>query len=248
MARKEQKFKITLKTLDPFRVGGSKDPLSGVDNPLAKVGGKICVPGASLKGALRARIEEFLIDTNTKANNNDKSLQPCIPSRPSPDENRLIGKYRDADGACSYPDKGRRPICPCCYLLGAAGLNGFIRTVPFLFAETSASVLNSLTIDRATNVAKKGPLRTYDMVPVDTEFIGEMVILIEDDILGWKLGETRPLTNDTLGDAWLKGKKWDPDKLIKEYVKDRLESITWLGGYKSKGCGRVKITVQGPLS
>lgn len=247
MAQKEQKFKITLKTLDPFRVGGSKDPLSGVDNPLAKVGGKICIPGASLKGAYRAKIEEFLIDSNTKAHNDNKALKPCIPStRPSPDERRLIGRYRDGDGACSYPGR-ERPICPCCYLLGAAGLNGFIKTVPFLFADTSVSVLNSLTIDRATNVAKKGPLRTYDMAPVDTEFIGEMVILIEDNILGWKLGEPRPLENDTLGDAWLKERKLDTDKVIKEYVKDRLESIEWIGGYKSKGCGRVKITVEGPL-
>ncbi|MDI6759910.1 MAG: hypothetical protein QMD05_03715 [Candidatus Brocadiaceae bacterium] len=241
-------------------MGGVEDKLSGIHNPVTKVGGRVCIPGASLKGAYRTKIEEFLIDTNTRTNNHDKASKPCIPStKLSSNEEKLIGKYRDRRGACHYPcdlEEGHRrgkcgnerhPICPACYLLGAAGLNGFVRTVPFLFADTSTSQLYSAAMDRATNTVKEGANRPYEVIPSHTRFEGEMVILIEDTILGWRLGEPRTAADKTLGDAWLNGKKLDPDKLIKEYVKDRLESIQWIGGYKSKGCGRVKIKVEGPI-
>jgi len=59
----EKTVTVTITTKEPLRIGGKKDPLSGADNPVTRVGGKLVIPGSSLKGALRAEIEKFLIDS-----------------------------------------------------------------------------------------------------------------------------------------------------------------------------------------
>lgn len=41
----------------------------------------------------------------------------------------------------------------------------------------------------------------------------------------------------------LRDSQWSQDKILKELVVDRLQAITTLGGYRSKGFGRVQITV-----
>ena len=105
----EKRYKIELETIDPLRVGGVEDPRSGIHNPVTKVGDKVVIPGPSLKGALRAEMEQFLIeawyDKVSQSWPTDKvALQPCIPApRPTTDELALInrGKYRRE--ACHYP-------------------------------------------------------------------------------------------------------------------------------------------------
>lgn len=257
---KENKYKISLTTLEPFRIGAKEDPLSGADNPVAKIGGKLAIPGSSLKGSLRNQIESFLIDTyyNKQKQHwppDKKAFQPCIPgAKLSVDEKKLIGKYRDELGACHYPctDKKCRgashPICPVCYLLGSMGLNGFVK-VPFLFAEAPTEELQSIRIDRASGTAKEGALRRYELIPDSITFFGELFILLDDTVLGWKLGEPRLLHENTLGDAWLSDNKNKMDEkaqkeFIKTYILDRLEAINRLGGYKSKGFGQVEIKVE----
>ena len=56
---KEKNIQIQAITKEPLRIGGKKDPLSGADNPVTRVGGRLVIPGSSLKGALRAEIERF---------------------------------------------------------------------------------------------------------------------------------------------------------------------------------------------
>ena len=49
--------------MEPLRIGAAEDPRSGIHNPVAMVGEKVVIPGSSLKGALRAQMEQFLIET-----------------------------------------------------------------------------------------------------------------------------------------------------------------------------------------
>jgi CRISPR/Cas system CSM-associated protein Csm3 (group 7 of RAMP superfamily) len=255
---KEERFVVTLKTLEPFRVGGKKDPLSGADNPVTRVGDRLVVPGSSLKGALRAEIERYLIDTHFDSSANKwpdekRAFQPCIPGADlSADEKELVGNQKYRGKSCRYPctkkDCGdeQHPICPACYLLGAMGLNGFVY-VPFLFADISSvktDELYSARMDRATKTVVEATNRPYELVPEGTEFKGEMVVITEDTILGWRLGEARSLKDRTEGDEWLKESSISQESIIKEYITDRLKAIPILGGYKSKGFGRVNISVQ----
>jgi len=53
-----KELKVELETKSPFRVGAKKS-FAGIDQPIVKIGGRIVVPGTSLKGALRQEIEIF---------------------------------------------------------------------------------------------------------------------------------------------------------------------------------------------
>lgn len=253
---KERTIQIQLTTKEPLRVGGKKDPLSGAENPVTRVGGKLVIPGSSLKGALRSEIEQFLIDSyysNGKWKDGSEHFKPCIPADElSADEIQLVKarKYRDQSGNCRYPctdkkcGKTNHSICPVCYLLGSMGLNGFVK-VPFLYADSSASELYSSRIDRATKTIAQGTNRPYELIPDGTIFKGTLSVLLDDSVLNWKLGEPRNLGEArTLGDEWLKTQKKTQDEFIKAYIIDRLKAIKVLGGYKSKGFGTVDITAE----
>lgn len=254
---KEKSIQIKLTAKEPLRIGGKKDPLSGADNPVTRVGGKLVIPGSSLKGALRAEIERFLIDSyygDGKWKDEYNDFKPCIPgNKLSADEEQLVrtGKYRDLRGNCHYPCSDKEcgkntahPICPACYLLGSMGLNGFVK-VPFLYADTSATELYSSRVDRATKTIAHGTNRPYELVPDATVFKGAVNVILEDTVLGWKLGVPRKLGEaKTLGDKWLETEKKTQDEFIKTYIIDRLKAIKVLGGYKSKGFGAVNIEVE----
>jgi len=250
--RKYGKYEIELVTKAPFRIGGVK-PVPGttdVDSPIVKSGNRVVVQGTSLKGALRAELERYMIDQFfDKANNQwkDEWMKPCIPADVrtiSPDEKKLIDKglYKYS---CSYPNRDDY-ICPICYLLGARGLVGFVE-VPFLNIEKgSAETLQFIREDRVVGTSAKGErgaLGKYEAVPQGSVFKGVMTILEEDDIIGWKLGEPRDLA-ESKGDKWLESGNWTRDKILKELIEDRLKAITKLGGYKSKGFGDVQINVR----
>jgi len=255
---KTKLIRLTLTTKEPFRIGGPEDPIRGQDNPVAIVGEEVVIPGPSLKGAYRAELEKYFIDTyfdktSNSWKNGKESCKPCIPApKLSNDEKNLVvsGMYKDQ--GCHYPcdprgfkcgDK-KHTICPVCYLLGANGLNGFIR-VPFLRPKKDviASELYSAKMDRSTGTVTQGTNRPYSIVPVGTAFEGELTVIINNDILHWELGKARKLGELTEGDKWLKDYKWDQEKFIKELVIDRLTNIEIMGGYKSKGCGKVEISV-----
>lgn len=235
-----KELKIELETISPFRIGGKKDPFSASDQPIARIGDKFAVQGTSLKGALRHEIEKYLIDKYSSMN----SMKPCIPSSErslSTDERELItsGKYKGV--SCGYPKNGDC-ICPACYLLGAQGLIGFVIT-PFLNGEVTPSDLYGVRIDRSKNVVAKGTNREYQIVPEGLKFTGVMTVLLKDDIRNWELGKPRSLKEPTFGDKWLESSGWNQEKIIKELIKERLENIKVLGGLKSSGAGKVKITV-----
>lgn len=110
-------------------------------------------------------------------------------------------------------------------------------------APTGASILYSSSIDRASGTVKTGTNRPYQLVPQGANFSGELEIILEDRFLGWKLGSPRPLKENPGADAWLQTTRFEPEELA-SFVIDRLQSIEHIGGYRSKGCGRVKISVE----
>jgi len=247
-----KEYEIVLNTQEPFRIGGVGDPLSEQGNPIAIIGDRVVIPGPSLKGRYRAELERYLIEIWDK----EDLMKPCIPSSErglSLDEKALIntGKYR-AGGACTYPPKGDFNICPVCYLLGAQGLFGFVR-VPFLECSNPPEDLYSARIDRGTLAVAKGTNRPYQIVPKGTEFSGRLGVLIEDKVLGWVLGQDRkkpcskkecqPQERQPL-DTWVTKNNWTQEKILSELIVERLKSITELCGFKSKGCGKVTITVK----
>jgi len=255
----EKIYEVVLTTKTQFRIGGKPDPFSGVENPIAAVGNRVVVPGPSLKGAYRAELERHLIDTYPA----DEDMKPCIPATQlSKDEDQLVkrglyryynkrsDRYAIKGEGCHYPcdpkrrcRKGNHAICPVCYLLGANGLNGFVK-VPFLSSEIKADELYSASIDRATGTVKQGTNRPYQILPDGTVFTGKLVITLENSILDWSLGECRPLKDHTKGDVWLEHGNWTQEQVLKELVVDRIGNIDLLGGFKSKGCGVVEIKMK----
>jgi len=116
--------------------------------------------------------------------------------------------------------------------------------VPFLFADFSPEELYSSRIDRAIGTVARGANRPYQLIPSGITFQGTLYVTVNDSILGWSLGQPRPLQNASQGDRWLvDDPSWTRDRIIQELIIDRLQAINMLGGYKSKGFGRVKITV-----
>jgi CRISPR/Cas system CSM-associated protein Csm3 (group 7 of RAMP superfamily) len=263
---KEKEYEITLVTKEPFRVGGVENPLSGTDNPVAKVGDRIAVPGSTLKGAYREAIERYLIDNFFDQNKKvwlNESFRPCIPStKLTPDEKELVEnkfykfynlKWDNKGDGCHYPCTNKcnvdrksskeHYICPACYFLGANGLDGFVR-VPFLYAEERINELYSANIDRSTQTVKQGTNRPYQLIPDGTTFKGTMTVLLEDTIRGKEIGKARNLADNTLGDLWLKNEPRQQEEIIEEFILDRIRSITLIGGYKSKGFGKVGIKIR----
>jgi len=274
MGKQEWKrCKITLTTLEPLHIGGTSHPLSDVHNPIVMLtGNKPAIPATTLKGAWRSQIERFLINLLKEKNQLDRGealgLKPCIPaSKPSPDEEHLCDTTRQykrkpkrgtqrneyVHSPCTY-DNYSDYICPACYLLGAQTLAGFVR-VPFLMPREGQADLDTLLYsireDRATGGAARGSNRGYYVANPGLTFEGNLEILQEDPVRGWKFGEKRNKLKYSKVDRWLDNSRetkldditWTADSIKKDLIKGCLESITILGGYKSKGCGRVNITV-----
>jgi len=245
-----KKFKIELTTKTPFRIGGVR-PIPGttdVDSPVVKLGNKIVIQGTSLKGAFRAELERFLIDSHFKDKKkwDNPWMKPCIPAdirTISPDEKRLIdnGFYKYS---CSYPNPNDY-ICPVCYLLGARGLVGYAR-IPFLnLVKGDAEQLQFIREDRIIGTSargERGALGKFEAIPADSKFEGYLSILEADDIIGWKLGEKRNLA-ESQGDRWLESGIWDKEKILKDLVTERLTNIKIMGGFRSKGFGDIEILI-----
>lgn len=235
-----KELKIEVKAESPIRIGAKRDPFSRVDQPIAKIGDRIIVPGTTLKGALRHEIEKYLVEKYSK----DVGMKPCLPSSQrtiSIDEGELINKGIYKGQSCAYP-RGGDYICPACYLLGAQGIVGFM-IIPFLVADAIPTEMTGIRIDRFSGKAADSTKRDYQILPEGTKFKGILTILLKDEIRDWELGKPRILKEPTLGDKWLENYERNKDNIIKEFIKERLESIKILGGLKSSGAGRVKITV-----
>lgn len=247
-------YRVTLETIEPFRIGALQSALSDVHNPVTRIGGKVVVQGSSLKGAFRAEVERYLIEKYKS----DAGIKPCIPSPESgltQAERQLIPNTYKPGGSCKYQEPERRGgqplrklqeheyICPACYLFGAQSLNGLVR-VPYLFSEAVPEELYAVRIDRASGTVAEGTNRDYQIIAPGVQFGGTLEVLLYDPVKDWRLGTARKLPKDaTRGDVWLTDGKWTQDRILKELIVERLQAINLLGGFKSKGAGKVKIAV-----
>jgi len=253
-------IKIELETISPLHIGGVRDPFSDVDNPIVLIGDEPQIPGSTLKGNWRYSIEEFLIDSYYDSKGKlmtIKEMTPCIPNNdPSPDEKQLInnGKYKSN---CLTKEERDDPICPACYLHGAPSLRGFVRT-PFLKLvpgqiEPMIETVELLW-DRATELGsgaegrRGGGVRNVSMVRPDVYFEGVIDILARDPVKDWILGGVRHIKGKER-DVWLRS-GWEnkPRKIFQDFVIDRLQGERTLGGYQSKGYGKVRIQLSAPES
>jgi CRISPR/Cas system CSM-associated protein Csm3 (group 7 of RAMP superfamily) len=235
-----EKYEIRLVTKGPFRIGAIADPMSSISNPIATVNRRPVVQGSSLKGALRASIERYLIENYPT----HREMKPCIPSawnNLSDEEKALINQGKYGGPACTYG----QPICPVCYLLGAQGIMGFLR-IPYLYSDIEIEELYEVRIDRALEVVAKRTNRDYQIVPDGAEFKGVLELLTFNPVTGWAFGQKRYLRSDKgnidIQDNWI-SLEWNKEKIFKDLVIDRLKAIKLLGGFKSKGCGTVEIKV-----
>lgn len=260
MAVDEKTFAVTLETLAPLHIGGRDNPLTGMENAVATVAGRLVVPGPSFKGALRHQIERYLIETYYDATRRQwpaqhAALQPCMAGAGdiSVEETQLVaaGKYRatvqgnQRRSGCVYPTMGG--ICPVCYLLGAQGLTGFLRlsfiTSP---ADERAAALYAGRVNRSVGTIAHGTNRPYELAAPGLIFTGKVTILQQDAVRNWTFGRPRrPAGAQQTPDLWLDGQTdWTAQRILDELVLKRLEAIHILGGYRSKGFGDVKVTVK----
>jgi len=252
-----RRYRIELTAKSPIRVGAAEDPFRGVDNPVVVVGDKLVIPGSSLKGALRNQLERYFINEANKRGKD--SLKPCLATaEPSDFERELIKKGKYARKGCEFKNE-RSVICPVCYFLGAQSLIGFVR-VSFLHVmdkNLKAEVLTGIAIDRKTGTARKGAIYKYEVIPEETKFEGELEIVERDEQLGWEFGKPRYFTKYVKENEKEREKKYTPDKWLEEVnefqndkklceiLKSCIEGIQLIGGYKSRGAGKVEIKLIG---
>lgn len=234
-----KRLQITVTAESAVRVGGSRDPIRGVDLPMATVGGWPVIPGSSFKGALRAELASHLLGL-AKAN---AELRPCIPAaQPSQQERKLEGFRPKACAVQEEAGEGKQEtICPACYLLGAQGLVGFVR-IPFLHTAEGPEDLTEIQIDYARGTARSGGLRSLEFVRKGAIFTGVLELIIRDPVRGWELGKPRPQFSQQ--DRWVADGSWPAERIEKELLRDRIEAIEKLGGFKSKGYGSVSVKVK----
>ena len=247
-----------------LHVGAAPSPLTEKKDAVFKVDRTPVIPATSFKGALRHQLELLFIekvDEFAQLFNipNDKKdlLKPCIPSpRPTKAEEELInvGKYRKHceikvdDRQISVGDLG---ICPVCYFMGTTGLMGFLRFSNF-YPEGEGSVIDqtNIRIDRKTGTAAHGAKVEGEQVKPGTVFNGSINIVISEPILemqGIQFGDARKIDNEVI-DKWLEnwnetGKDKRVKTLIEKILIPAIQNIKVLGGQKSRGAGKVNVSV-----
>jgi len=135
--------------------------------------------------------------------------------------------------------------------LGANGLNGFVRT-PYLYTERRPDELYSVRIDRAKDSVVDRTNRNYQIMADNIVFQGTLEILTENTVNSWELGKIRNIQDNSKLDNWLNEKsinynkkfiEMTHDDLIKEFILDRINGENIMGGFRSKGCGKVRIDI-----
>jgi len=193
-------------------------------------------------------------------------LKPCIPTQnPTKSEQELIGKeYRqylklgnsrivgckisisNKDISIPKTDTQEIGICPVCYFMGASGIMGFLRINNFFpYPE-----------DRKIETVAYGEKVKIEYVKPGAVFKGYIDIIIHDPVQEVQFGYPRKIGEKTI-DKWLKEKdENESEKYKNERIKILLEeilipaicNIKQLGGYKSRGAGKVNVDIVGNIA
>jgi CRISPR/Cas system CSM-associated protein Csm3 (group 7 of RAMP superfamily) len=242
-----------------LHIGGSPTPLWEKKASVFMIGDQPAIPASSFKGAFRNSVENHIIKHKEELKEifgveDAKYLKPCIPaSRPTAAEKSLLDVYKEKNCEITVDEKEiniPRGICPVCYLFGANGIMGFLRVPNFLPVTKGVNRLEQtqIGIDRRTRTQRYGAIVHGDQVLPGTRFEGELEILLNDG--NFEFGRPRKMRErdkETILDEWLKNTETeDLDevrvKIINNLILKPLEQIDRLGGQKSKGAGRIKIT------
>lgn len=260
----EERYKINInvkvKEGSFLHIGGNPSPLTGKKAPIFMINEVPAIPATSFKGALRhatelhikTHLDELMKIFEVK---NEKFLMPCLPSSKPSNAEKTINNYRHENCQIKFerenlkiPEDG---ICPVCYLFGANGIMGFLRfynllaTSPGLNRMEHRMEQTNIRIDRKLNTAASGAIVSGDQVLPGTQFGGELEIIWKDE--NYEFGKSRRIENEFI-DKWLNNvEKEDLDelrlKIIDNLIRKPLSNIDRLGGQKSRGGGKVKITV-----
>lgn len=256
------KLKITVDNNSFLHIGASPSPITEKKGAVFQVDGIPVIPATSFKGALRSQLEILFITQTSKLAkmlniSDDNLLKPCIPApRPSFAEKQLIDdkKYRVKYCNISSEENGIKiedkelGICPVCYFTGAAGIMGFIRFDNFFPTNTSSIIDHTnIRIDRKTGTAADRAMVNTEQVKPNTIFTGNIrIVHKETPEKGYIFGEARKIDKYIL-DKWLLNMQSanSYEVLIKEILIPAIKNIKELGGYKSKGGGKVNIQIDG---
>jgi len=191
----------TLVCLTGTRIGGGKDDIEigGMDNPIIRnaLTRLPYVPGSSLKGKLRSLLEYRYGRVETT------NGRPCGCAQTSCPVCRLFGPHQ-------------RPQ----HSLGPSRL--IFRDAPLTDESTErlrglqevgldyAEVKTETSVDRRTQIAASGSLRTQERVPAGTAFQLAISVRIFDEdneqqLLGWLNEALALLERDTLGGSGTRG-------------------------------------------
>ena len=138
-------------------------------------------------------------------------------------------------------------ICPVCYFMGATGITGFLRIGNFIMEGESGVIdQTNIRIDRKTGTAAKGAKVEGEQVEPGSIFKGTVEVILSTPH-GFQFGDARKISNVII-DRWLE--KWDEENkeerikfLLEEILIPTIQNISILGGRRSKGAGKVKVSI-----
>ena len=191
---------LVLKTALRIGAGRSIEPV-GTDLPVVKDAfDKPYIPGSSFKGILRSRIEQFIraqIPGRYGACNPVDEDEWCIPSKDIKRNGTIIEGMetlkKKADNEAQKSDylteSVRQKTCLVCQLFGSPWLASHVLVKDLLVDEKlwfgQYQLRDGVAIDRETETAGEGKLYSYEVVPVDTRFLCEIVV---ENATNWQLG------------------------------------------------------------
>jgi CRISPR-associated RAMP protein (TIGR02581 family) len=218
--RLESRLRLTgvLCTRTALRIGGAGGDLDGVDLPVIKdAAGLPFLPGAGLKGTSRSTVEALL----RGAENRSTGLWACDPlaDKDTPFSHR----------SCGHHERGERhrvkpaAHCAVCRLFGSHVVASHVRFCDALirlsdhdrsFGRIPVEVRDGVSIDRDLRRARGARKFDFEVVSPGTEFTLE--IFVENP------------------QPWLMG-------LLVVAFDQLAEGFTALGGFTSRGLGRVSF-------
>ncbi len=205
------------------RVGtGTEDVVIGAEIPVVRdAWGRPFIPGASLKGVLRAEVERLARTINR---------QPLVWACSDPLDTReglcvtagqkeeLIREARRPDGLVDE-EKFTRSVaaksCPVCRLFGSPWLAGKLRVRDLPIDEKTwtgrVEVRDGVGIRRDTRTAAKGILYSYETVPAGARFACQILIENADEVeLGLAMLGLRVCSWVGLAAEGWAGPNWSP--------------------------------------
>lgn len=218
----EATIAFDIETISPlFISSGEEDPLTPTtaDNTyltLYRDGKETpAIPGTSLKGVFRSRIEEKLRSIDENIYVCDILLRNSCGDkikREEKEEKRKSGKGIRFDGKVKYEKS-----CAVCKLFGSGAIKSRLQFQDaFPIGEYKIGKRRSTAIDRVTGASKRNALFDFEYIEYG-KFRGKIRL---KNFFGWQL------------------------KLIFSVLEDINEGFVTIGGQTSKGFGRMKSSLQ----